>query len=89
MAGKVLVFAYPKGGVAASWALASLVERGIAPLAILFREASPIFIQGSIFAGLPILHGLSPDPCTSIHTGDSCELFPGEGRIVVIPSGDR
>lgn len=88
IAGKVLVFAYPKGGVAASWALASLVEREIAPLAILFREASPIFVQGSIFAGLPIMHGLSPDPCTSIGTGDTCELFPGEGRVVVRRRGD-
>ena len=89
LAGKVLVFAYPKGGVAASWALAGLVERGIAPLAILFREASPIFVQGSIFAGLPIMHGLSPDPCTAIATGDSCDLFPGAGRVVVKRSRGR
>ena len=84
VAGKVLVFANPKGGVAASWALADLVERGIAPLAIVFRKASPIFVQGSIFAGIPLLQGLSPDPCTTLMSGDRCELFPAEGRLVVV-----
>lgn len=83
IAGKILVFACPKGGVAASWSLADLAERGIAPLAIVFREASPIFVQGSIFAGIPLMHGLSPDPCTSIATGDYCQLFPAQGRLVV------
>ena len=82
IAGKVMVFAYPKGGVAASWVLADLVERGIAPAAMVFREASPIFVQGSIFAGIPLLQGLSPDPCTALTTGDYCELFPVEGRLV-------
>ena len=83
VSGRVLVFANPKGGVAASWALASLVEQGIAPLAIIFRDANPIFVQGSIFAGLSIIHRLEPDPCTTIRTGDYCELFPSQGRVVV------
>jgi predicted aconitase with swiveling domain len=86
VSGKVLVFANPKGGSAASWALANLVERGIAPVAIIFRDASPIFVQGSIFAGLSIVHRLAPDPCTNIRSGESCELFPSEGRVVVGPA---
>lgn len=83
VAGKVLVFANPKGGVAASWALAGLAERGIAPSAIIFRNASPIFVQGAIFAGLPIIHRLDQDPCATIRTGDACALFPVEGRVVI------
>ena len=79
--GKILVFSQPKGGVAASWSLADLGERGIAPLAIIFREASPIFVQGCIFAGLSIIHGLNPDPCTTLKTGDHCELFPTQGIV--------
>ena len=81
--GKVLVFAQPKGGVAASWALADLVERGIAPVALIFREVSPIFVQGCLFARLPVIHQLQPDPCTTLRNGDNCELFPAEGRVVV------
>ena len=83
VAGRVLVFAAPKGGIAASWALASLVERGLAPLAIIFRNASPIFVQGCIFSGLPLIHRLTPDPCTTIKTGDYCELIPSQGRVLV------
>jgi len=56
LAGRVLVFTKPKGGMAGFWALASLRDRGIAPLAIVFREASPIFAQGALFSGLPIMH---------------------------------
>lgn len=81
--GKILVFANPKGGVAASWALADLAERGIAPLGIIFRVASPIFVQGSIFANLALIHGLQPDPCTALESGDYCELFPSRGRVAV------
>lgn len=83
VAGKVLVFANPKGGVAASWALAGLKERGIAPLAVIFRNASPIFVQGAIFAGLPIIHHLARDPCTHINTGDDCSVMPQKGLVVI------
>jgi predicted aconitase with swiveling domain len=83
VAGKVLVFAQPKGGVAASWALADLADRGIMPVALIFREVSPIFVQGCLFAGLPVMHQLQPDPCTTLQTGDYCELFPALGRVVV------
>ena len=81
LAGRVLVFTKPKGGMAASWALASLRDRGIAPLAIVFREASPIFAQGALFSGLPIMHMLEGDPCALIRTGDDVALYPTEGRI--------
>ncbi len=81
--GKILVFAKPKGGVAASWALAGLAERGIAPLGIIFRETSPIFVQGCIFAGLPIIHLLAQDPCTNIVSGDECVLSPSDGRVLI------
>ena len=87
IAGWVLVFDRPKGGVAASWALADLVERGIAPAAIVFRQASPIFVQGCIFAGLTLLQGLSPNPCTTLESGDRCELLPSEGRLVAHRDG--
>jgi predicted aconitase with swiveling domain len=81
--GHILICPYPTGGVGASWSLAELKERGLAPLAIVFRRASPIFVQGALFAGMPIIHDLDDDPCTAIKTGDEIALFPREGVIEV------
>ena len=83
VAGRILVFTRSKGGVAASWALAELKERGMAPLGIVFRSASPIFVQGALFAGLPIVDSLRQDPCTLIRCGDEVALYPGEGRLEI------
>ncbi len=80
---QILVFPFPKGGVAASWALADLKDRGLAPLAIVFRHAGPIFVQGALFADIPIMHGLAEDPCAAIATGDDVEVFPRDGRIAI------
>ncbi len=81
--GRILVFTSPKGGVAASWALGELSERNIAPLGIIFRNTSPIFVQGALFAGLPIMHRLNQDPCTMIKNGDEIVLKPKEGKVEV------
>ena len=83
LAGRVLVCASPKGGVAASWCLADLKDRGIAPLAIVFRRTSPIFVQGALFADIPIMHGFSEDPCAKIRSGDELILHPRDGRIEI------
>ena len=83
LAGRIAVFTEPKGGIAASWALAGLAERGIGPLAILFRRASPIFAQGALFANIPILHRLDQDPCALLRTGDQIAVLPEEGRVEV------
>ncbi len=83
LAGRILFFTMPKGGVAASWALAGLARRNLAPLGIVFRRASPIFVQGAIFAGLPILHDLDQDPGSLIKSGEVVELLPHEGRVKV------
>ena len=60
-----------------------LADRGLAPLGIVFRRASPIFAQGALFAGLPLMHGLREDPCAMIESGDEVALHPAEGRIDV------
>lgn len=83
MGGVVLVCPSPKGGVAASWCLADLKDRGIAPLGIVFHRASPIFVQGALFADIPIMHGLDGDPCSAILPGDEVGLFPRQGRIEI------
>ncbi len=47
-AGKILVFAAAKGGIAASWALYDLKARGYAPAALVFRETNPVMVQGAV-----------------------------------------
>ena len=81
--GRILVFTRPKGGVAASWSLADLQQRGLAPAGIVFHVASPIFVQGALSAGLPIIDQLEGDPCELIRSGDEVALFPREGRLEV------
>ena len=83
VAGKILVFAEPKGGVAASWSLADLKRRGVAPLGIIFRSVSPIFAQGAIFAGLALIHGLDRDPCAQLKTGEVLSMRPGAGSVEI------
>ncbi len=83
VAGRILVFTRPKGGVAASWSLPELRRRGMAPLGIVFQRTSPIFAQGALFAGLSLLHGLDGDPCAVVRTGDQPSLYPRAGRIEI------
>lgn len=81
---KILVFTTAKGGIATSWALNDLKQKGIAPKGLVFRTANPIVVQGAVFAGLPILHQLQPDPVDTLHSGDWLRLLPAEGRIEVL-----
>ncbi len=81
VAGRILVFTQPKGGVAASWSIAGLKERGIAPAGLIFRQANPIFVQGAIFAGMPLVDSLSDDPCALLRTGEEVILSPKEGCV--------
>jgi len=81
--GRILVFTRPKGGVAASWSLADLRQRGLAPLGIVFQRASPIFVQGALAAGIAIVDSLDGDPCRLIQGGDEVALYPRAGRLEV------
>jgi hypothetical protein len=81
--GQILVCPYPTGGMAASWVLADLKDRDMAPLALVFRRTSTIFVQGALLADIPIIHDLDQDPCAAIRTGDEIALFPRDGNIEV------
>jgi predicted aconitase with swiveling domain len=83
IAGQILICPYPTGGVGASWVLADLEDRGLAPMALVFRRTSPIFVQGAMFARIPIIHDLDDDPCTAIQSGDEIGLFPDDGVIEI------
>ena len=82
IAGRILVFPVPKGGIAASWTLADLRHRGLAPAGIIFERASPIFVQGALFAELPIMHGFSKPAYKVLATGMRVIMQPLSGCVV-------
>jgi phosphomecalonate degydratase small subunit len=83
-AGRILVFTTAKGGVATSWALHDLRAKGLAPAGLLFQQANPIVVQGAVFAELPILHRLEPDPVETLHNGDWLRIDPERGLVEVL-----
>jgi predicted aconitase with swiveling domain len=82
VAGMVLVVPAAKGGVAAGWAMYDLKQRGVAPLAMVFTTVNPVFVQGCVFADIPILAGLSPDPVRTLASGEVVEVDPGAGHLI-------
>jgi predicted aconitase with swiveling domain len=70
IADKVLIFRRSKGGVATAWALFALKRRGLAPQALVCDVANPVFVQGAVLAGIPIMDAFTRTPRTSVRTGD-------------------
>ncbi len=84
LVGKILVCTTAKGGIATSWMLLDMVARGMAPLAILFRETNPVMVQGAVLAGVAMLHRLAPDPVETIRTGDRLRVDPSSGTVEIL-----
>jgi predicted aconitase len=39
---------------------------------------------GQVFAGIPVMHRLSPDPLTALRTGDRVRMSPGRGVVELV-----
>jgi predicted aconitase with swiveling domain len=81
IAGKILVTPTAKGGTATGWRLLDLSSRGLAPAGLLLRTTNPVLVQGAVFAGIPIIHQIEPDPVLSIHSGQIVRLRPAQGMV--------
>lgn len=81
---KILVLPAPKGGVAAGWALYTLQAQGIAPRALVFTKVNPVFVQGAVHAGIPILHGFENDPVDSVYSGDLVRVDTQTAALIVV-----
>jgi hypothetical protein len=84
LAGRIVYFPAVQGGVAAGWAFRALAERGHAPAGVIFGRTNPVMVQGLVFAGIPVLHRLSPDPPTALRTGDRVRMSPGRGIVELV-----
>lgn len=88
-AGLIYVFSTPKGGIATSWALLDLKERGLAPLGLVCRRANPVVVQGAVLAGLPLLDRLDADPVELLRSGDHVRLDPARGTLEILQAVPR
>ena len=82
--GRILVLNTAKGGVASAWMLRDMVERGLAPLALLFNTVNPILAQGAAFAGLTLMDRFDGDVTALIWAGDELVLEPAVGEVRIV-----
>ena len=81
IANKIVIFDFAKGGVATSWRLLDLVERGTAPAGLVFNVINPVMVQAAVLANISIVHRLEPNPLVELKSGDWVRIFPKEGRV--------
>lgn len=80
---KILVLNAAKGGVATAWMFHAMKSINVIPKALLLNFANPILAQGAAFAGFPLIDRFEGDITTLIRTGDTVEVFPKDGRVIV------
>lgn len=81
--GRVLVLLGAKGGVATSWMLREMSERGLTPLALLLNTANPIMAQGAAFANLAFIDRFKGDVTAAIKTGETVTVDPAAGTVTI------
>ncbi len=79
----VLVLHTAKGGVATSWMLREMKNRGMAPAALLLNIGNPIMAQGAAFADLAFMDRFEVDITEAIQSGDRVTVDPEAGLVVI------
>jgi len=83
--GRVLVLNAAKGGVAASWMLAEMAARDMAPFALLLNFANPIMAQAAAFSGIPLIDRFEVDVTRAIASGAEIDVDPPAGLVRILP----
>jgi uncharacterized protein len=81
--GRILVLNIAKGGVATAWMLREMVERGLAPKALILNFANPIMAQGAAFARLPLIDRFEADITSVVRSGEWLRVDPASGLVAV------
>jgi predicted aconitase with swiveling domain len=80
---RILILARAKGGVATAWMLKDMIDRGIAPKALILNAANPIMAQGAAFAGLPMIDRFDVDITKAVQSGATVIVHPETGELIV------
>ena len=71
-----------KGGVATAWMLYEMVERGVAPKALVLNSANTILAQGAAMANMTLVDRFADGDITQlIKTGQMITVNPQAGHI--------
>lgn len=82
---RILVLNTAKGGVASAWMLREMVERRLAPRALVFNTVNPILAQGAAFANLTLVHRFEAGDVTGlIRSGDEIRIEPEAGLVTIL-----
>lgn len=82
---RILVLNTAKGGVASAWMLREMVERRLAPRALVFNSVNPILAQGAAFANLTLVHRFEAGDVTGlIRSGDEIRIEPEAGLVTIL-----
>ena len=84
IAGEIVVFRASKGGVATSWMMLDMVERGTCPAGFIFGRTNPVMVQGAVLANVALMHELEPDPLATIRSGDTVRMRPADAVVEVV-----
>ncbi|WP_066709809.1 aconitase X swivel domain-containing protein [Curvibacter delicatus] len=80
----VLIIPTSKGGVAGGWAFLDLLNKGIAPKALVFGKLNPVMVQGAVLARMPVMEGWDQDLLQMVRTGDLVRLDPQAKTITIL-----
>ena len=80
---RILIIPTSKGGVAGGWAFYDLLNKGIAPKALVFGKLNPVMVQGAVLAKMPIAEGWSA-AMSEVRSGDRLRLTPSLKRIELL-----
>ncbi|MHC1626927.1 MAG: DUF126 domain-containing protein [Methanoculleaceae archaeon] len=81
IAGTVFAFPHGKGSTVGSYVIYALKQNGVAPAAMVAREAEPIIATGAIMAKIPLIDHLEIDPA-SIPGGTTVTVDGREGVLI-------
>jgi predicted aconitase with swiveling domain len=81
---RVLIIPTSKGGVAGGWAFRDLLQKGIAPKALVFGKLNPVMVQGAVLARMPVTEGWDEDLLALVRTGDRVRIDPQARTITVL-----